>query len=213
MSLPAPAPRGCPPFPPLCPEPVSSSLLLVPFATPMVLPVLLHPSSSSIPLRGCCPIIGWWPGSEGPALPSSALADAHHLPFCPADPIAKDPARIGTSAGLSASNTPVSSSSMLAGERWDSGRGPPRPPTQGRASSPALGSPPDPLPLSPAQVLPRCPRPSPSAAWLHRPSSPLPTLWARRSPPQPACNPELTSQPPAFCSAEAGAAPAFCPPA
>uniref|UniRef100_A0A8B9Q3M3 non-specific serine/threonine protein kinase n=1 Tax=Apteryx owenii TaxID=8824 RepID=A0A8B9Q3M3_APTOW len=29
-------------------------------------------------------------------------------------PIAKDPARIGTSAGLSASNTPVSSSSMLA---------------------------------------------------------------------------------------------------
>ncbi|KAM6208842.1 casein kinase II subunit alpha-like isoform 2-T3 [Sarcoramphus papa] len=30
-------------------------------------------------------------------------------------PIAKDPARIGTSAGLSASNTPVSSSSMLAG--------------------------------------------------------------------------------------------------
>ncbi|NXI67388.1 CSK21 kinase, partial [Anseranas semipalmata] len=30
-------------------------------------------------------------------------------------PIAKDPARIGASAGLSASNTPVSSSSMLAG--------------------------------------------------------------------------------------------------
>ncbi|KAM9304467.1 casein kinase II subunit alpha-like isoform 2-T2 [Morus bassanus] len=30
-------------------------------------------------------------------------------------PIAKDPARIGTSAGLSAGNTPVSSSSMLAG--------------------------------------------------------------------------------------------------
>ncbi|XP_054673265.1 casein kinase II subunit alpha-like isoform X2 [Grus americana] len=52
-------------------------------------------------------------------------------------PIAKDPARIGTSAGLSASNTPVSSSSMLAGITSMSASQP----IGGLAASPVISSP------------------------------------------------------------------------
>ena len=111
--LPAPAPRGCrPPLPAPtpCPEPTSSSLPLAPFTAQH------HPDGSPRPsaVPVALPRLGGG-GQRGTSV-RGALTDASCLPLRPADPIAKDPARIGTSAGLSASNTPVSSSSMLAGE-------------------------------------------------------------------------------------------------
>lgn len=125
------------------------------------------PTSVCTPARVPCP-----PGGLGdiPVPPSPPPPAAF-----PPDPIAKDPARLSTAATLSAANTPVSSSSMLAGESWPVG-------TPGDTPGPPAGVTPAPC-VSPQGSHP-WPRRSRWAAWPPRPSSPRPTRWARRSPPR-----------------------------
>lgn len=101
------------------------------------------------------------------------------------DPIAKDPARIGTSATLSATNTPVSSSSMLAGGFWAPWW------LLGRGSSGIPKSFPT-TAFCPPQASPHCHHRSPWAPWPSRLSSPHPAPWVLLFPPLPplASNPD-----------------------